>query len=162
MSSMPTDTLSDNFDWAEVIQSQRASREGIDNSLPSELIPAVRNTARNMERVRALLQAPIIVSSWYRSPALNSVLPGSSSRSQHMKGEAVDFISPRFGTPFVICSRILKYPELVSFDQLILEHTWVHISFSSDPAVKNKRQVLSLLESGSYATGLTDRKGRPL
>jgi putative chitinase len=155
-------TLSDNFDWDEVSHSQTAQRLGIDNTVPIELEPAVRNTARNMERVRALLQAPVVVSSWYRSSALNASISGSSRTSQHMRGEAVDFISPRFGTPFNICARILKYPELVSFDQLILEHTWVHISFSSDPTVKNRRQVLSLLESGSYAAGLTDRKGRPL
>jgi hypothetical protein len=159
---MSTEMLTDNFTWEEVVASQTAARRGINNDLPIELVPAVKNTARHLERVRALLQAPILVSSWYRSPALNAAISGSSPRSQHMKGEAVDFIAPRYGSPAAICTRILKFPELISFDQLILEHTWVHISFSSDPAVKNRRQVLSLLDSGSLATGLTDRKGRPI
>lgn len=153
--------ITDHFFWEEVTASQTAARKGIDNSLPEAFKPAVTNTARQMERVRALLQAPILVSSWFRTPALNTEV-GGSKISQHMKGEAVDFISPLFGTPVEICKQLIKYPELMTFDQLILEHTWVHISFSSDPAVKNRKQVLSLLESGSYAAGLTDRKGRLL
>ena len=156
-----TGHITDHFAWAEVVESQTAARKGIDNTLPEALKPAVINTARQMERVRALLQAPILPSSWFRSPALNTEV-GGSKNSQHLKGEAVDFTAPLFGTPVEICKQLIKYPELLSFDQLILEHTWVHISFSSDPAVKNRKQVLSLLESGSYATGLTDRKGRLL
>lgn len=154
--------ITDHFFWEEVIESQTASRKGIDNSLPEILRPAVVNTAKQMERVRALLQAPIIVTSWFRCPALDLAVSGFTKKSQHSMGEAVDFISPLFGSPIAICKQLIKYPELLSFDQLILEHTWIHISFSSDPAVKNRKQVLSLLESGSYATGLTDRKGRLL
>lgn len=159
---MSTEMLTDNFTWDEVTHSQTAARRGLNNDLPISMVPAVKNTARNMERVRALLQSPIIVTSWYRSPEVNVAVGSTSKNSQHLTGEAVDFISPGFGKPLAICQRILKFPELVSFDQLILEHTWVHISFSSNPAVKNRRQVLSLLDSGSYATGLTDRKGRPI
>lgn len=157
-----TGHITDHFTWEEVTFSQTASRQGIDNTLPADLVPAVTNTAKQMERVRALLQAPVIVTSWFRCPALDLAVSGFTKKSQHSMGEAVDFISPQFGTPIDICKRILKYPELISFDQLIYEHTWVHISFNSNPAVKNRRQVLSLLESRSYASGLTDRKGRPL
>lgn len=114
-----------------------------------------------MERVRAILNSPIHVDSWYRCLQLNRALK-SKDTSQHLKGEAVDFICPEFGSPFEICVKILHYPELIIFDQLILEHTWVHISFNADPTTQPRKQVLSLLQDGGYSLGLTDPNGRPL
>jgi Peptidase M15 len=157
----PTIKLSEHFSWEEVTFSSTASRLGINNSLPEQLIPAVQNTTRKLERVRALLNSSMHIDSWYRSLALNTALK-SKSTSQHIKGEAVDFVSPEFGTPLDICKKILHYPELVVFDQLILEHTWVHISFCADPATQPRKQVLSLLESGGYSVGLTSADGRLL
>jgi Peptidase M15 len=162
MSLIYSGVLSDHFSWEEAQHSQLADRYGIDNSIPSEKIAAaVQNTASQMERVRTLLSRAILISSWYRCPDLNYKL-GSKITSQHLKGEAVDFLCPLEGTPLEICKRIIAWPELISFDQLILEHTWVHISFSSDPNVKNRKEVLSLLQTGGYSTGLTDLEGKPL
>lgn len=153
--------ISDHFTLEEVTASQLASRQGIDNSLPPELLPAVKFTARQMERVRGLLGSAIHVNSWYRCPLLNTQL-GSKNTSQHLRGEAVDFVAPAAGSSLEICKKILQYPELIRFDQLILEHTWVHISFSANPTVANRNQVLSLLQNGTYSSGLTDSSGRHL
>lgn len=161
LTAMSTPILSEHFSWAEVTHSPTADRMKFDNKLPAEYTVSVINTARNMERVRALLNASILIDSWYRSLPLNRFL-GSKDTSQHRLGEAVDFRAPEFGTPVDVCKKILHYPELVRFDQLILEHTWVHISFCSDPAVVARRQVLSLLTSGGYSTGLTSADGTPL
>ena len=154
-------TLSEHFSWQEVTFSSTAERLGINNVYPPEITVAILNTARNMERVRALLGEPIHIDSWYRSPELNAAVHGVST-SQHLKGEAVDFLCPAYGSPLAICNKILRYPELIKFDQLILEHSWVHISFCSDPAVKPRAEVLSLLKSGGYASGLTDSDGKKL
>jgi zinc D-Ala-D-Ala carboxypeptidase len=151
--------LTEHFTLEEVTQSSTASRFGINNSLPSSLMGAVTNTAKGMERVRAFLgNLPISVDSWYRCPELNLAV-NSKLTSQHLKGEAVDFICPSYGTPLAICKRLIAMKDLVKFDQLILEHTWVHISWNADPNVPQKGQVLSLLTTGGYATGLTDRNG---
>jgi hypothetical protein len=151
--------LTEHFSLEEVTQSSLASRSGIDNSLPPKLIDAVTSTAKGMERVRALLgNLPVSITSWYRCPELNMAL-GSKLTSQHVKGEAVDFICPAFGTPLQICKRLLYVKELIRFDQLILEHTWIHISWKADPATPQRSQVLSLLATGGYAAGLTDRNG---
>ena len=161
LTAMSTPVLSENFSWAEVTHSPTADRMKFDNSLPVELTVTVINTARNMERVRALLNSPVLVDSWYRSLALNRFL-GSKDTSQHRLGEAVDFRSPEFGTPLDVCRKLIHFPELIRFDQLILEHTWVHISFCSDPNAIPRHQVLSLLTSGGYAAGLTNVDGTPL
>lgn len=153
--------LSDHFTLEEATLSQTASRQNIPNVPSADIIIVMQKTAKMMERIRALLGVPLTVSSWYRSPALNQAV-GGVPNSQHIKGEAVDFIAPHYGTPADICKQILKYPELANFDQLILEHTWVHISYSADPRIINRKQVLSLLSSGHYATGLTDKEGIPI
>lgn len=153
--------LSDHFTLEEAVLSQTASRQNILN-VPSPAVQVVMvRTAKCMERIRALLQSPVIISSWYRSSALNHAV-GGVPNSQHISGEAVDFICPAAGSPADICRKIILYPELISFDQLILEHTWIHVSFSAVPTSPNRKQVLSLLQSGHYATGLTDNQGVPI
>lgn len=154
--------ISEHFTWKEVSFSETAQRLGIDNTIPDELKPAAQKTATGMEKVRALLGVPIFPHSWYRGPALQALPQFRNPKSQHPKAEAVDFVAPNYGTPLEICRKIIKYADLVRFDQLILEHSWVHISFCSVPGVKPRGQVLSLLKSGDYASGLTDLEGKPL
>ena len=55
---MVFDKLTEHFDWAEVTRSDTASRMGIDNSLPSALLPTVQKTATKLERVR---ERPLIL-----------------------------------------------------------------------------------------------------
>jgi hypothetical protein len=153
------DILSEHFSWAEA--SVTTHRE-IDNVIPSSIFGTIKNTARGMERVRAALgDRSVSISSWYRCSELN-ISVGSSTTSQHIKGEAVDFICPKFGTPLEIVRILSKYPELIRFDQLILEHTWIHISFNSDPNASQRHQVLTLLKNKKYASGITDLNGVPV
>lgn len=154
--------ITPHFSLAEVEHSDIGSRLGIINKIPKNLLPSVVNTANGMERVRAVLENfPISVSSWFRQPLLN-LRVGSTPGSQHLKGEAVDFICPKFGPPAQICKRLVEEVALVNYDQLILEHTWVHISWNSVPGALQRNQVLSLLETRAFAAGITDKKGRSL
>lgn len=150
--------LSNNFSLAEAIASETAERNGIDNTPPTDILVVMNKTAIGMERVRAMLgNKSIHTNSWYRCHDLNLAV-GSKDTSQHPKGEAVDFICPLYGSPLDICKLLIANQSLIRFDQLILEHTWVHISF----AIVNgnpRNQVLSLLSSGHYAPGLTDKNG---
>lgn len=152
--------LSEHFTLQEATESQTASRLGIDNSRPSlEVIATAAKTALSMENVRRILGKPISVSSWIRSLHLNRAL-GAKDSSQHVLGEAVDFSSP-YGTSLQICQKLLQYKEQINFDQLILEHTWVHISWKATPGSIQRGQVLSLLVDKGYAAGLTDKFGKP-
>ena len=152
-------TLSEHFDWDDVTRSDKAAALKINNVLPKDLGAVILNTSRGMERVRACLGKPIYIDSWYRCLELNRAV-GSKDTSDHLKGRAVDFVSPKYGSSLQICDTLVKYKELIRFKQLILEHTWVHISFD-DPSVKPKLEVLSLLNGGKYALGLTNIKGEP-
>lgn len=154
--------VSPHFNLSEVEHSETAARFGYDNTVPTSIMLAIRNTAAGMEKVRYSLKSyPISVSSWYRALLVNRAI-GSKDTSQHPKGEAVDFTCPAFGTPLFICRAIMAQFQYIDFDQLILEHTWVHISWNAIPGAVQKNQVLSLLETGLYSNGLTDKKGNQL
>lgn len=151
--------LTEHFTWAEsVITTHRE----IDNTIHSqEVLDNIPKTAVKLEKVRALLNSPIIVSSWYRCPELNAAV-GGAKNSDHMRGAAVDFIAPQFGTPYEIAKRIAADSSLIGFKQLILEHTWVHISWELIPNVLPRLEILSLLAGGGYAKGFTDKQGNIL
>lgn len=153
--------LSDHFSYAEAIISETAERKGIDNIPSAEVLETMKSTAVKMEKVRVLLMNKSIhINSWNRNITLNAEI-GGVLNSQHIVGEAVDFICPTFGSPLDVCKAIIAQKELIVFDQLILEHTWVHISFAILSG-KPRGQVLSLLSSGKYALGLTDKEGNKL
>lgn len=131
--------LSKYFTLAEFTVSQTASRNGINNNPPEEVLERLIHTAECMEKVRKLLGNPINISSGYRSPELNAAVKGATT-SQHLTGEACDFTCPRFGTPRQIVDKIRK--SAIDFDQLILEFdSWVHISFKRGG---NRKQVLAI------------------
>lgn len=123
------------FTQEELTFSQTAIRRGIDNT-PS---PTVRDRLRLLienilDPLREIINDPIVVSSGYRSPALNSAVGGSST-SQHLLGEAADITCPAVGTKRLF--EILRDSGL-PFDQLIFEGTWVHVSYGP----KNRREIL--------------------
>lgn len=155
--------LSNHFSLAEATISRTASLKGIDNTPSLEMILTLKKTAEGMERVRTVCGgAAIHINSWYRCPALDNLLSSPNSEHQHAKGEAVDFIVPLIGTPFRVCQLIVANRKEIGFDKLILEHSWIHIAFRANPDTPNRDLVLSLLATGKYATGLTDKQGIPI
>ena len=147
--------LSPNFSLSDLIRSETAEERGIDNTPPPEIIENLRRLAAGLEKVRALLGAPLEISSGYRCAALNEAVGGSST-SQHMQGLAVDFECPAFGTPLEIADAIGR--SGLVFDQCILEYgRWVHLSFSDAP----RRRLLTIYDDDKgYVAGLWDETGR--
>ena len=137
-------TLTDNFRLSEFTNSQTAERQGIDNTPPPAVIEALRKTAAHMEQVRTLLGGKaIVISSGYRSPALNKSIGGAAT-SQHTKGEAVDFTCPAFGKTADLVKAIKA--SSIEYDQVILEfNRWVQISFTGKP----RKQALIIDRSGT-------------
>jgi zinc D-Ala-D-Ala carboxypeptidase len=143
---MPAVQLTQHFTLDELILSQTAARKGIDNMPPPDLVAELRRTAELMERIRAFLgNHPVLVSSGYRSAALNAVVGGAAS-SAHMAGRAVDFIVPGFGAPRQVCCAL--EPKMAEFgiDQLIHEYeAWVHVGTAAKP----RAQALTVDIGGS-------------
>ena len=138
--------LSPYFDLEEFTVSQTAARLGLDNTPPLDVVVNLRRTAQWLDGVRVILGEPIIISSGYRSPAVNKAVGGSKS-SQHMTGQAVDFTAPRFGTPRQVIDRIMGAG--MDYDQLILEfppNGWVHASVV---AADSRRQALQIDRDGT-------------
>lgn len=145
-----TDRLSPHLTLAEFTDSDTAARLNIDNSLPRHLIEEAQTTGAMLERVRALLGEPIFVSSGYRCPKLNEAI-GSSSTSDHPKALALDFRSPSFGTPLLICKALLPRMNELDIGQMIFEHTWVHISTRKPDNLTN---VVLTLMGTKYVVGI--------
>jgi len=120
--------LTKHFTLAELTVSQEAARRGISNEPDAEALENLKTLALTLEAVRELLGHPVLISSGYRSPKVNSAVGGSRT-SAHMQGLAADFICPGFGSPREIVNAISN--SQIRFDQLINEFgSWVHIGVS--------------------------------
>lgn len=135
--------LSPHFTLDELTHSETAARLGIDNTPPPPVVETLRRTAAYLEDVRARLGVPLLISSGYRCLLLNRAIK-SADTSQHLRGEAVDFIAPRFGSPRQIVDTLTDSD--IPYDQIILEFgRWVHISFSG----QGRRQALVIDQAGT-------------
>ena len=144
-----SEMLSPHFSLAELTASDTAARQGIDNMPPPDVLETLKHTAVGLEAVRALLGAPLHVSSGYRCPALNKLV-GGQPKSAHCLGEAADFVAPQFGSCEQIVARLVA--SGLTFDQVILEFPksasggWVHISFNG----RIRRQALVIDKGGVW------------
>lgn len=144
--------LSEHLDLSEVVRSESAKRNGISNMPTEEHIANFKLLAENIfEPIRNHFRCPIIISSGYRSKALNHSIGGSLT-SQHCQGEAIDIDMD--GTPNGVTNRMVfdYIKDNLNFDQLIYEFgdannpDWVHVSYESTG--KQRKQVLRATRSG--------------
>jgi len=143
--------LTENFSLEDLIASETAAREGMDNTPPPEIVANLRVLAAGLEKVRvALGRRPIHINSGYRCPALNEAV-GGAPNSCHMKGLAADILCPQFGSPLEVCRAI--HAAGIPIDQIIHEFgKWCHVSFVAPP-LQARGQVLTI---ASAKTGYLD------
>ncbi|OTQ71599.1 hypothetical protein B6D17_04235 [Gilliamella apis] len=143
--------LTEHFRLEEFTRSTIAARLNIDNHVPDELMANIQLTANQLELVRKALAHPIIITSGYRCPTLNSQVGGSQT-SAHTKGLAVDFHCA-YGNPKQICQRLITAG--IEFDKIIQEYNqWVHIEFSHSN--QRRRVITAVKQNGKtiYLPGL--------
>lgn len=134
--------LTPHFTLEEMIATQQ---RGLDNTPPESVVDELGRTAELLEQVREILGQQIIVTSGYRSDAVNKAVGGVPG-SAHVWGGAADFLCPAFGTPLAVCRKLAATPGL-AFDQLIHEWgAWTHIGRSRDTL---RRQVLTIDGAGT-------------
>lgn len=142
--------LSPHFTLAELVASQAATRNGIDNTPAPTAVANLTRVAAVLEQIRALVGGPITVSSAYRSPALNRAV-GGAGNSAHLDGLAADITAP--GLTARALALLIREGGVV-LDQLIYEGTWVHVGLSAGAP---RRQVLTATFAGgraSYSVGI--------
>lgn len=139
--------LSKNLALSEVTSSNTAKRKGISNMPTPEHIENFKKLAENVfQPIREHFDAPIKISSGYRSAALNKAIGGASS-SQHCSGEAIDIDMD--GTSITNAQVFNYIKDNLVFDQLIWEFgtdknpDWVHVSYESTG--KQRKQILKAL-----------------
>ena len=136
--------LPENFSVNELTKSQTAERKGIDNTPSTEHQENLKSLCTSiLQPVRDHFSRVVSISSGYRSVDL-CVAIGSSTKSQHARGEAADF--EIFG---ISNKELADYiNENLDYDQLILEYWkgedepnsgWVHCSFTLNG---NRKQYL--------------------
>ena len=128
-----------NFTLAELCASTTAKKLGQKNepslAVCDNLMLLIVNV---LQPLRTALKSPVIVSSGYRNPILNSYL-GSKANSQHVKGQAADITVS--GMSINDLFNFIKKSG-IEYDQLIHEGTWIHISYNKD---YNRRENLKLV-----------------
>lgn len=146
--------LSSHFTLHEMIRSETASRRGIDNTPPCELIHKLAALCHMiLEPVRAHFKQPIRPGSGYRSQVLN-IAVGGSEESQHCDAEAVDFELAGVSN----YDLAVWVQDNLIFDQLILEcytpgipnSGWIHTSYINGG---NRNNVMTF-SNGEYLPGL--------
>lgn len=150
--------------YEEAIYSQTAIARGIDNTPDEEQFENMQHVGTKVfDPCRVFVGGPLHASSFFRSKKLNAAIGGSSTTSQHMKGEAIDINCKTFGNGRNL-SLFYFILENLNFDQLILEYpdiegnpSWVHVSLKRNG--KNRKEVLVKLKAKyikfiDYAPGM--------
>ena len=124
--------LSANFTLSELTKSQTAVRKNIKNEPSTAHVENLIHLAETvLQPVREHFGKAVVISSGYRSPELCEAI-GSSTKSQHARGEAADF--EIMGVDNMQLAMWIN--KNTNFDQLILEFYepgdpnsgWVHCS----------------------------------
>ena len=137
--------ISKHISYKEATHSATALRRGLDNTPNDEQLKCMEEVAENLfEPLREWVGGPIKVNSFFRGEPVNTAI-GGSTRSQHMKGQAID-IDDTFGHK--TNAEMYHYiKDNLDFDQLIWEFgddknpNWLHISWVSHRPNRKKLTI---------------------
>ena len=151
-------SVSPHFCLDEFTKSATARSHGIKNEPAPEQVDNLRALCQGcLEPLREALGLPVVITSGYRTKALNSMLAHSSERSQHMLGQAADFyVAPgQSGLSrrelLIKAFRLIILDESIDYDQLILYPSFIHVSYVSRE--RNRRTVLLGMRNGKLGYG---------
>lgn len=128
--------LTPHFRLSEFLRSSTATARKIDNTPSLDVVSNLQQLCVNvLEPMREHVGQAVVISSGYRSPALNKAVGGSST-SQHMTGEACDIHIPDEETGKKWFTWMM---DNLKFHQLIWEKStptstrhWIHVAYKQD------------------------------
>lgn len=154
--------LTEHFTREEYEKSKTAIRKGIKNTMPDALLPNARAVCQALELIRAHYNAPVILSSGYRCPALNTAV-GGATHSDHLTGKAADFeVYGRTNREVYLAIRGgqiegLTYKMVINeFPDASGEPAWVHLSVSPIAAENQARKLVAARDPATGRTVYTE------
>jgi hypothetical protein len=151
--------LTPHFKLREFTESATAMKHGIDNRPTPEVVENLRRLCKHtLEPLREKLGLPIVITSGFRTKALNDIIVHAARKSQHMSGQAADFHvaqGPVQGSRvqgsrelLIKAFRLIITDESIDFDQLILYPNFIHVSYVSKE--RNRHQLTRASSNGAY------------
>ena len=134
--------ISKHVSYHEGTYSRTGERRDLDNTPNAGQLKCMKEVAENLfEPLREWVGGPIKINSFFRGEPVNTAI-GGSTRSQHMKGQAID-IDDTFGHK--TNAEMYHYiKDNLDFDQMIWEFgsndnpDWVHVSYVSPDKNRNR------------------------
>lgn len=119
------------FSLAELIKSSTATKHHIDNTPPADVIKNLQyGVDMVLDPLRRIYGKPIIITSGYRCPKLNTLV-GGISNSWHTQGNAADIHVASLTEATKLFSNLQKIP---SVDTVLFEHStsgqWLHVQWN--------------------------------
>ena len=126
-----------NFTISELCKSDTAEENGLNNTPDiNSLDNLLELTFYVLQPLRDKLGKPMVITSGFRSVKVNNLV-GGEDNSQHLYGQAADFVVDGM-TPNQVVEFVKK--SGIEFDQLINEYDqWTHISYNKG---HNRKQIL--------------------
>ena len=139
------DKISAHVSYHEGTYSRTGERRGLDNTPNKEQLKCMKEVAENLfEPLREWVGGPIKINSFFRGEPVNTVI-GGSTKSQHMKGQAID-IDDTFKHK-TNAEMYYYIKDNLDFDQMIWEFgtdknpNWLHISWVSHRPNRKKLTI---------------------
>jgi len=139
------ENISKHISYHEGTYSRTAERRDLDNTPNKEQLKCMKEVAENLfEPLRKWVGGPIKINSFFRGEPVNTAI-GGSTRSQHMKGQAIDIDDTFKHKTNAEMYHYIK--ENLDFDQMIWEFgteknpNWLHISWVSHRPNRKKLTI---------------------
>lgn len=151
--------LSQHFSLYDLTKTSHADFQEKNRDINPLQIAKLTQVAALLEHVMVVLETPLIVTSGYRCPDLNTAV-GSTDRSQHLLCEAADFLPGQQDLGFAFRALWKDVKEnAANVGQLIHENaqrgdghptSWIHISLGMPYRDPDRCKQILRLENGIY------------
>ena len=137
--------ISKHVSWHEGTYSRTGERRDLDNTPNEDQLKCMKEVAENLfEPLREWVGGGIKINSFFRGEPVNTAI-GGSTRSQHMKGQAIDIDDTFKRKTNAEMYHYIK--DNLDFDQMIWEFgtdknpNWLHISWVSHRPNRKKLTI---------------------